>query len=482
MAAFFGADEIWSTNLSTDEKEPVVLAGVRKTADKEAVSEEVFNHSMDELAELAKACYMDPVCFVSQQLPRVDQALYVRQGKAAEIADLVHKMEARRVIFNDTLSPSQLRNLQKVLRVPIMDRTRLILEIFERRARTREAKLQVELAKLQYLKPRLIGLWETQNRQGGASGSMSTRGEGEKQLEIDRRTIDHRLSELRRELKLVSRERETQRKRRSRSHLPLVSLVGYTNAGKSTIMNAMIDRWAPDSSGSADTSGQAGKTAGQSENDLHDVKTPADKKVFEADMLFATLDTSIRRIRVSRGREFLLSDTVGFINELPTALVEAFHSTLEEVTQADLLLHVVDGSDPHYADHMKVTRQTITDLGAGHIPMITIFNKSDRRDPPIAYPRRGLKESSVSGETNENVYISAKEVSSVDFLSEVILEKLESTDVTKQFLIPYRMGNVLSYLTEHARILTLEYRDDGTFMEVSCDPVTAERAQRMLDK
>ena len=502
MAAFFGADEIWNTGQSGDEKEPVILAGVRRTAEREAVSQEAFDHSMDELAELAQACYMEPVCFVTQQLPRVDQALYVRQGKAAEIADLVDKLEARRVIFNDTLSPSQLRNLQKILRVPIMDRTRLILEIFERRARTREAKLQVELAKLQYLKPRLIGLWETQNRQGGASGSMSTRGEGEKQLEIDRRTIDHRLSELRRELRLVSRERETQRKRRSRSHVPLVSLVGYTNAGKSTIMNAMIERWGRSTPGvPADRAGgvfSGGSMPGQSvsvsagnsipeqpgsvsaESGIPDGKNDH-KKVFEADMLFATLDTSIRKISVSRGREFLLSDTVGFINELPTALVEAFHSTLEEVTQADLLLQVVDGSDPHYPDHMVVTRQTITDLGAGHIPMITVFNKSDMRDPAIDYPRRGLRESSVSGETNENVYISAKESTSIELLTEAILEKLECSDVTRQFLIPYRMGNVLSYLTENARILTLDYREDGTFMEVSCDPVTAVRAQRMLE-
>ena len=455
MAVMFGADDILSKRTGTDEPQPVILAGVWKTSEREYTSEEDFEHSMDELSELAKACHMEPVCIVTQQLPRVDQALYVRSGKAEELAMLVETMEAQRVVFNDTLSPSQLRNLQRRMKVPVVDRTRLILEIFETRARTREAKLQVELAKLQYLKPRLIGMWETQNRQGGASGSMSSKGEGEKQLEIDRRTIDHRLAELRRELKTVGTERETQRKRRSLSHLPVVALVGYTNAGKSTIMNAMIDRWETDS-------------------------VTEEKKVFEADMLFATLDTSVRKIRAMRGREFLLSDTVGFIHALPTALVEAFHSTLEEVTQADLLLQVVDGSDEHYADHMKATRETITSLGAGHIPMITVFNKSDLRDPAVIYPRRGLREGSIAGETNENVYISAKETASIEMLTEAILEKLEAAHVTREYLIPYHRGDVLSYLTEQGRVTSTDYRGDGTFVSVTCDPVVAARAEKML--
>ena len=455
MALMFGADDIWSIHTDRDEKEPVITVGVFKTDEREYSSEDEFDHSMDELAELAKACYMDPLFSVTQRLPRVDQALYVRRGKADEIAQLVDMYEARRVIFNDTLSPSQLRNLQKLFKVPVMDRTRLILEIFERRARTRESKLQVELAKLQYLKPRLIGLWETQNRQGGASGSMSTRGEGEKQLEIDRRTIDHRLTELRKELKLVGRERETQRKKRSRSGMPLVALVGYTNAGKSTIMNAMVERWTPEAA---------------AEN----------KKVFEADMLFATLDTSIRKIQVSRGREFLLSDTVGFIHALPTALVEAFHSTLEEMVQADLLVHVVDGADPHHDEQIASTRETIAGLGAGHIPMITVFNKSDRREPPVEYPRRGLKESSVSGVSNENIYISAKEGSSIELLAEVILERLEEGSVTREFLIPYDKGKVQSFLNENARVSAVDYREDGTHMVVQCSRSVAEKTEKML--
>ena len=455
MPAFFGADEIWGSRPAADEKERVILVGVWGLADREFPSEADFLHSLKELEELAEACRMEPLFQVVQQLPAVDKALYVRSGKAAEIADLVQEYAADRVIFNDTLSPSQIRNLQKVLNVPVTDRTRLILDIFERRARTRESRLQVELAKLQYLKPRLIGLWETQNRQGGASGSMSSRGEGEKQLELDRRTIDHRLAELRRELVEVSRERETQRKKRKQSRFPLVALVGYTNAGKSTIMNAMIDEWTAESGSE-------------------------ERKVFEADMLFATLDTTVRRISVERGREFLLSDTVGFIHRLPTALVEAFKSTLEEVTQADLLLQVVDASDAHADEHIEVTKETLRELGAGHIPMITVFNKADRCEPAVNYPRRGLREVSIDGERNENIYISAKERDSIRLLTDAILEKLERGDVERSFRIPYTQGAVQSYLMQNARVEALDYLDDGISMQVKCSRIVAEKAERML--
>ena len=455
MRTLFGEDDILSTRLKNDEKEPVLLVGVWTSTGQEYESEDAFTHSMDELAELAKACSMDPVMTVTQKLPKADQALYVREGKAEEILYIVKDQSISRVLFNDTLSPSQLRNLQKLLGVPVTDRTRLILEIFERRARTREAKLQVALAKLQYLRPRLIGLWETQNRQGGASGSLSSKGEGEKQLELDRRTIGRRIAELRRELALVSRERETQRKKRNRSQLPSVALVGYTNAGKSTILNAMIEHWG-------------------------DLSSAENKKVLEEDMLFATLDTSIRQIRVENGRAFLLSDTVGFIQDLPASLVEAFHSTLEEAAQADLIVQVVDGSDPHCDSHIRTTQETLVSLGAAHIPHITVYNKSDLRDPQIEYPRRGMRESDISGETNENLYISAKEPDSIELLTRVILEKLERANLYREFLIPYAKGNVQAFLSQNAHVETCEYREDGIFMQVSCSPAAAGKAEQML--
>ena len=456
MPAFFGAEEIWNSRSTTDNPEQVILVGVWRTSEEDFLSEKDFLHSLEELKELAKACGMEPVFTATQQLPHADNALYVRSGKADEIAVFVQELDAERVIFNDTLSPSQIRNLQKILKVPVTDRTRLILDIFERRARTREAKLQVELAKLQYLKPRLIGMWETQNRQGGASGSMSSKGEGETQLEIDRRTIDHRLAELRREIRKVSRDRDTQRKKRRGSGLPLVALVGYTNAGKSTIMNAMLEEW------SADTDTE-------------------EKKVFEADMLFATLDTTVRRIGSEKGSAFLLSDTVGFIHRLPTALVEAFKSTLEEVTEADLLLQVVDASDPYASEHIQVTNDTLTELGAGHIPMITVFNKADLCEPGMQYPRRGLKETSVDGERNENVYLSAKEPESIRMLTAVILEKLDHHDVEKVFLIPYSLGKVQSYLMQNARVESMEYLAEGTALKVRCEKAVAQKAEKMLE-
>ena len=282
---------------------------------------------------------------------------------------------------------------------------------------------------------------------------MSTRGEGEKQLEIDRRTIDHRLSELRKELDLVGRERGIQRSARTHSSLPQVALVGYTNAGKSTIMNGMIELW----SGSR-----------------------PEKKVYAEDMLFATLDTSVRRISVDKGREFLLSDTVGFIRDLPPSLVEAFRSTLEEITQADLLVQTVDVSDPYHEEQMRATSRTITELGAGHIPMITVFNKADQTEPAIPYPKRGLRESSIAGETNENLYLCATQSSSIELLTNVILEKLERKNVYREYLIPYPAGSVLTYLMQNARIQSVSYTEDGTFVSLSCAPVVAKKAERMV--
>ena len=337
----------------------------------------------------------------------------------------------------------------------------------------------MELEKLNYLKPRLIGMWETQNRQGGASGSMSAKGEGETQLEIDRRTIDHRLAELRREIKSVAKERELRRKKRRESGLPLVSLVGYTNAGKSTMMNALLEysaRNAADSGAAAAVQ----KTQGPAETPAADTAAAEKRKVFEADMLFATLDTTVRKITVSRGREFLLSDTVGFIHRLPTALVEAFHSTLEEVTQADLLLQIVDGSDPHCQEHIEVTKKTIGELGAGHIPMITVYNKSDLIDPPVRYPRRGSQGRGAGTSPDENLWLSAKDPASISFLTDVIFEKLDAGTVEQDFLVPFSKGQVVSFLMENALILKTEYTGEGTLLTARCDRVVAEKAEKMI--
>ena len=415
-----------------EKRERVMLAGV----DTGENSEE-FDHSMAELAELAKACVMEPVGMVTQRLEAVNKSLYLGSGKVQELSETAKILEAELVILNDTLTPSQLRNLQEELKMPVMDRTALILDIFEKRAGTREARLQVESARLQYLLPRLIGMHEALTRQGGTSGSMSSRGAGEKKLELDRRRIEHRISELNRELEQITKERETQRKKRQNSGIPLVALVGYTNAGKSTIMNRMLARYGRDD----------------------------EKMVLEKNMLFATLDTSVRRICTGNNKDFLLSDTVGFIHKLPHGLVKAFRATLMELKEADLLLQVVDYSDPYYQRQMETTKETIAQLGAGAIPMITVFNKMDCVGEIQFYPKV----------TGNKIYVSAKEDESLRVLTEQILERVYAGFREMHLLIPYEEGRVVSYFMENAQVLSMEYEKEGTKLHVRCHPGDKEK-------
>ena len=311
---------------------------------------EDFERSMEELWNLAEACGMQVTGQITQNMERPHSALYMGKGKLSEVKEFLEQHPVDVVIFDRQLSPSQLRNLEQLLDCAILDRTSLILEIFAVRARTREARLQVDSARLQYILPRLTGMHKALSRQGGGSG-ISNKGAGEKKLELDRRRIEKRMSELRRELEQVSKEREIQRNRRQGSGIPRVALVGYTNAGKSTLMNSMLDKYSRDPS----------------------------KRVMEKNMLFATLDTTVRRIHTGPQKEFLLSDTVGFIHQLPTGLIKAFRSTLEEAREADLLLHVLDYSDEACRQQREVTEETLKELGAGDIPVIYVYNKSDLR-------------------------------------------------------------------------------------------------------
>lgn len=392
--------------------------------------DEDFDRSMDELGELAKACDMSVAGVVTQRMEHINKAYYIGTGKVQEVKEYAGLLEADLVIFDNSLTPSQLRNLQKELEKPILDRTTLILDIFSTRAKTREAKLQVETARLQYLLSRLVGMHEALTRQGGASGSMSSKGAGEKKLELDRRKIEKRLVELRRELEEVSRERETQSKRRMMSRIPKVSLVGYTNAGKSTLMNAMVEKYLQDD----------------------------EKKVLEKDMLFATLDTTVRNIAVGNNKEFLLSDTVGFIHKLPHGLVKAFRSTLEEVKNADLLIYVVDYSDDNYKQQIKVTEETLLEIGAMNIPVLYVYNKADLC---------GMEElPKVAGDNK--IYMSAKKGLGINELTDLILRAVYSDYVEAEFLIPYSEGQAAAYFMENAEILVQEYLEEGIRLLVNC--------------
>lgn len=404
--------------------------------------------SLEELGALAEACDMEVAGVTSQTLDAVHKAFYIGTGKVDEVKRLAQDCDVDVIIFDNSLSPMQMRNLQERLEKPILDRSALILDIFARRARSREAKLQVEVARLQYMLPRLVGLHAALSRQGGASGSMSNRGAGETKLELDRRVLEKRLSELRRELKEVGNERETQRKRRVKSGLPRVALVGYTNAGKSTLLNAMLDLYGADEG------------------------EDAERHVFEKDMLFATLDTTVRKITPPEHHAFLLSDTVGFIHKLPHNLVEAFQSTLEEAKEADLLIQVVDYSDGHYKEQIAVTNETLKRLQADGIPMLYIYNKSDLVSPDALPGLSGVEEAQISAHlpvvTGDAVYLSAKKRIGMEELVCLVEEKLSGGYKECTLLIPYTDGRAVSYLNENAVVFETEYAEEGVRMRVNC--------------
>lgn len=396
-----------------NEEYTAILAGIQLRED--------ISYSMEELAGLAEADGVTVAGQMIQSLERPNTATLIGKGKVEELAELCRNMEADMVIFNDELSGVQLRNLEEALEVRVIDRTILILDIFADRAVSREGKLQVELAQLQYRMPRLTGFGRSLSRLGGGIG---TRGPGEKKLETDRRHIAGRIDDIKAELARIGKTRQVQRSGREKSQIPVVALMGYTNSGKSAIMNRLLQ-----------------------------LSEREDKTVSSQNMLFATLDTQHRKITLEQGGEFILIDTVGFVSRLPHSLVEAFKSTLEEVRYADLLVHVVDSSYENRDFYMEVTNKVIEQIGAGDKDQIVAYNKMDiAKSVPL----------DVSG--HEAVYLSAKTGENINVLVEKIREKIFGGRVEMTLLIPYQRGDITSYLCENAQIFSMEYEEEGTLL------------------
>ena len=471
-------------NRSDTEAKPAVITGLNTYGMGEGARHR-FDIGMRELRGLCEAAGLSVVTEISQNAAREDMATLIGSGKVEEIRSRLLLEESETgvlplVVFNNTLSPSQLANLSRALETEVLDRTNLILNIFADRARTREARMQVDYAKLQYMLPRLVGLRSNLSRQGGTGGSMSNKGSGEKQIELDRRHIEKQMAELRRGLRDITENRSVQRKKRQHSGLPLVALVGYTNAGKSTIMNALLDYDARTSErpGGALPSGiPTGNAAGP---EASAGQEPAPGHVLAKDMLFATLDTTVRRISDGVHRDFLLSDTVGFISDLPHDLVNAFRSTLEEALYADLIVEVVDYSDPEYEMQMEVTAQTLQELGAGSIPLIYAMNKSDlmtegrcsddtsddSQGASGAGPEAVLLLPMLPVVQKDRVFLSARDGRGIPELLSLIDEKLHGDEFTCEMLIPYDAGGVLHVLHDRAQILSTEYGCEGIQVQV----------------
>ena len=385
--------------------------------------------TIEELAELAKTAGANVVARSIQKRRTPDNATYIGSGKVDELSLLCSETEAELVIFDDELTGSQLRNLETRLGVKVIDRTALILDIFAQRAVSREGALQVELAQMKYNLTRLTGQGTALSRLGGGIG---TRGPGEKKLEIDRRRIRRRIFELGEELKEVEKQRSLRRERRGENATPLVALVGYTNAGKSTFLNAVSN-------------------AG----------------VLAEDKLFATLDPVVRQITLPNGLDILLSDTVGFINKLPHDLIEAFKSTLEEVSNADLILHVVDISCDHYDAQMRVVEDVIASLGAGDTPRINVYNKIDRID---SRPRG----------TEDDAFVSAATGEGMESLLERVEKLLSASHSTIELTIPYDKYEAVALLHREARILSEEHTETGTKICAACEDGTLRKLKKLV--
>ncbi|MBU9744374.1 GTPase HflX [Lachnospiraceae bacterium ASD3451] len=393
-------------------KEKVILVGVSLNDGDDT------QDSLTELEELASTAGAQTVGVLIQTRTQIHPGTYLGSGKLEELSELIYETEATGIICDDELSPAQLRNMEDALDTKIMDRTLVILDIFAKRASTSEGKIQVELAQLKYQLARLVGLRSSLSRLGGGIG---TRGPGEKKLEMDRRLVKERIAQLNRELKEVKRHREVTRSQRQKNRIPVAAIVGYTNAGKSTLLNTLTGA-----------------------------------QVLEEDQLFATLDPTTRSLTLPSRQQILLTDTVGFIRKLPHHLIEAFRSTLEEAKYADIILHVVDVSNPQVEKQMYVVYETLADLGIAGKTIITLFNKQDRMDTPVNI--RDFK-------ADKTLKISAKTGEGLEQLKETLDEVLHERHILLERVFPYEKAGLIALIREQGGLISEDYRENGIYVK-----------------
>lgn len=417
---------------NTPHKTKAYIAGVN-------LNDPNFDYYLAELANLAEAANMEVVGQSRQNLEHVVAGTYFGLGKINEIKDMARSLRAKVLILNDELTPVQIRNLEKMTKLRIIDRTELILEIFSNRARTKQAKLQVQLARLEYELPRLHPSENNLDQQRG--GGFANRGAGESKLELNRRTIGKQIAVIKKELKEIAGQEEIKAKRRNQNHIPKVALVGYTNAGKSTTMNGLLAEF---------------------------TKENGEKQVFVKDMLFATLDTNVRRIELNNNFSFILSDTVGFISKLPHNLIESFKATLQEVKDADLLINVVDASDPNMIQMIRTTQNVLTEIGVKNTPMITAYNKADKSERH--YPQ-------IEG---SGILYSAIDPESIKLLANLITKRVFANYQQVNLLLPLSAGKPLADLHENAQIIAENYRADGVHITARLAPEKQQQFQNYI--
>jgi GTP-binding protein HflX len=400
-------------------------------------NDEFFDETMEELSNLAIACNVEVLDTMIQKKEAPTANFFIGKGKVDELKSLIDLHDANVVIFNDELSPSHIRNLEEKLEIKVIDRTVLILDIFARRAKTKEAMLQVELAQSEYMLPRVVGMYKSLSRQKSGTGS---KGPGEQQLELDRRLLRGKITKLKKDLKDLVQIRRTQREKRLTSLVKTVALAGYTNSGKSSIMNAIIN------------------------HTTHPEKTPT----FAKDMLFATLETKTRLIDLENNNNFLLTDTVGFIRKLPHDLVEAFKSTLEEIKEASLILHIIDTANPNYEHQIQAVENVLSEIGIKDIPIIYVFNKIDLlNNLPII--------------TRENsIFVSAKDDISIDKLILLISKELYKS-FPVNMIIPFKNSDIFSDLKENSKIIETRYLEDGIHVKAEISDYYYHKYKKYLN-